>query len=67
MSKLKQKVAVVESVFLTVKDVANLFQVDRSTVYNWMYYEGLPSMRVGRRSRRFDRKQIEDWARRRCS
>ncbi|EFH89339.1 helix-turn-helix domain-containing protein [Ktedonobacter racemifer] len=62
MSKLKRKVAVVESVFLTVKDVADLFQVDRSTVYNWMYYAGLPSMRVGRRSRRFERSQIEAWA-----
>ena len=62
MSKLKQKVAVAESVFLTVKDVADLFQVDRSTVYNWMYYAGLPSMRVGRRSRRFDRNQVETWA-----
>lgn len=65
MSKLKQNSLLVESVFLTVNDVAALFQVDRSTVYNWMYRDGLPSLRVGRRARRFERSQLEAWAKRR--
>jgi excisionase family DNA binding protein len=45
---------------LRVKEVQEMFDVDRTTVYNWIK-TGLPSYKVGG-SRRFKLEEVKQWA-----
>ena len=45
---------------LKVKDVQEMFDVDRTTVYNWIKH-GLPSYKVGG-GRRFELEEVKQWA-----
>jgi len=45
--------------YLTIEDVAELFKINRSTVYLWME-RGMPSRKIGK-TRRFIKEEIEEW------
>lgn len=46
--------------FVTVKYVAKLFNVSPKTVRGWIYYDMIPSVKIGG-ARRFDLAEIEKW------
>ena len=43
----KKTPSTAQPLLLTISDVAVQLQVCRATVYNWIYYNGLPSVKVG--------------------
>jgi excisionase family DNA binding protein len=45
---------------LKVKDIQEMFHIDRTTVYDWIK-KGLPSYKVGG-GRRFDLEEVKTWA-----
>jgi len=46
-------------IYLTIKEVAEMFKINRATVYLWIE-KGLPSFTIGR-NRRFIQEEIEQW------
>ena len=56
----RKKVSTVQPLLLSVKDVAILLGVCRMTVYNYMNYEGLPSMLL-RGVRRIHPDSLQAW------
>ena len=58
----RKKVSTAQRVLLSVADVAIQLGVCRTTVYNYIYYEGLPSMRL-RGVRRIDPGSLQEWLR----
>lgn len=49
-----------EPLLLSVATVATQLGVCRQTVYNWIYYHGLPTISVGR-IRRIDPVSLQEW------
>jgi excisionase family DNA binding protein len=45
--------------YLTIEQVAELFKINRSTVYLWID-RGMPSVKIGK-TRRFIKEEIEEW------
>ena len=45
--------------YLKMKDVCEIFEVDRTTIYHWMN-NGMPSIKIGG-GRRFDKNAIDRW------
>ena len=45
--------------YLKMKDVCEIFEVDRTTIYHWMN-NGMPSIKIGG-GRRFVKDQIDRW------
>ena len=52
--------------FLTVPQVAELFQVSPSLVYKWVHYDFIPHIKLGTLVR-FKRCKVEKWAEKRES
>ena len=55
-----KKVSVAKPLLLSVADVAILLGVCRTTVYQYIYHEGLPSMLL-RGVRRIHPDSLQDW------
>ncbi|GER86682.1 hypothetical protein KDW_08440 [Dictyobacter vulcani] len=56
----KKKVSTAQPLLLSVADVAVMIGVCRTTVYQYLYYEGLPSMLI-RGVRRIHPDSLQDW------
>jgi excisionase family DNA binding protein len=56
----RKRISTVQPLLLSVADVAVKLGVCRQTVYNFIYREGLPSVKVGR-IRRVHPDSLEDW------
>ena len=56
----REKALVAQSVLLSVADVAAALGVCRQTVYNFIYREGLPSIKV-RGTRRVRPEALQQW------
>jgi excisionase family DNA binding protein len=56
----RKKVSTAQPLLLSVADVAIQLGVCRQTIYNYIYYEGLPSM-VLRGIRRIDPNSLHEW------
>jgi excisionase family DNA binding protein len=56
----RKKVSTVQPLLLSVADVAIQLGVCRQTVYNYIYYEGLPSMSL-RGVRRIHPDSLQEW------
>jgi len=50
-----------EERFLTMKEVANLMGLDRSTIYNWKRKGLLPYYKIGKRAVRFKLAEVLQW------
>ncbi len=46
---------------LTIKDVAEYLGLNEKTVYLFMYKKGLPYIKVGHRTIRFKKENIDEW------
>jgi len=46
---------------LTPREVADLIQVPISTVYQWVFYQKIPVVKISNRLLRFDYDQICEW------
>jgi excisionase family DNA binding protein len=46
---------------MTIKQCAEFLQVSTATLYQWVYKRRIPYMRLGIRTVRFSRAQIEKW------
>lgn len=51
---------ILRHVLLTVRNAARVCEVSERTVYNWMAFEGLPFIKVGK-SRRIPVKALDIW------
>lgn len=47
--------------FVSPMQIAHALKVDPSTVYDWLDRRTLPSIRIGRKTRRIPRRQYEQW------
>lgn len=47
---------------LTVEEVAEVLKVSRTTIFRWKTNEGLPYLKIGDRTLRFDREAVLKWA-----
>ncbi len=47
--------------FLRTEELARLLNVNRATLNNWVREHLIPSVQLGKRSRRFIRTEIEAW------
>jgi hypothetical protein len=56
----RKKISVAQPLLLSVADVAIMLGVCRTTVYNYIYHEGLPSMLL-RGVRRVHPNSLEVW------
>lgn len=54
------------SPFMTIPELQVYLRICRRTAYTLVHQEGFPAYRVGR-SIRIDRKELEDWMRRRSA
>jgi excisionase family DNA binding protein len=46
---------------MTLREVADLFDVHPDTIRNWRRSRGLPAVAVSRRRVRFSRREVLDW------
>ena len=49
---------------LTIQQLSDLLQIKPSTVYKWVHYHYIPSVKLGA-SVRFKEKKIEEWLQKR--
>jgi excisionase family DNA binding protein len=60
----RKRAAVVQPLLLSIADVAVQLGVCRQTIYTYIYYEGLPSIKV-RGIRRVHPDSLDEWLKRR--
>jgi excisionase family DNA binding protein len=46
---------------LTAKELARILGVDSTTIQNWVRTGQIPSVKLGTRTRRFRRSEVENW------